>query len=107
MIHLKFERSKFGGRDLKIHIGGGKLVESETVVAVFDMESATANGGARDFMRAVQRRGAVRELCADLPKSLVMVDETVYVSPSPATGICKRINEARAAGRFARRKGTE
>lgn len=65
-----------------IHIGNNKTVRMKSIVAVFDMDTATVSVHTRGFLSQAQRQGRVITLGYDLPKSFILMsDNTVYLSP--------------------------
>ena len=76
----------------RIHIGADRTVPSDSILGIFDMDSATVSPVTRKFLGMAEKRGAVRLVCEELPKSFVVTaqrdgrDFTVYLAQlSPAT----------------------
>jgi len=90
-----------------LHLGEDVAVPDRGVIGVFDLETSTTAKDTRDYLDAAQRRGAVRDVCDDIPKAFVVVREmrsqreegrgknerdgdTVYITQVAASTIKKR-----------------
>ncbi len=70
----------------RLHIGEGKTVPTDTVIGIFDMDTATVSPVTKKFLSGAQHRDDVINVSDELPKSFVVTDGTVYLSQlSPAT----------------------
>ncbi len=67
-----------------LHLGGDTVVKTADVVAVCDLDNASASHLTREFLRQAQRDGRVVNVTEDLPKSFVVCregrEERVYLS---------------------------
>ena len=70
-----------------LHIGGDAAVRDEDILAVFDMDNATASHITRAALRRAEREKKVINTAEDLPRSFVLrSDGTVWLSGlNPAT----------------------
>ena len=71
-----------------LHLGQDDIVPLQTVVAVFDMDTATASKRTRGLLSRMQEEGRIIELYEDLPRAAVLCEnalgETLYLTqPSP------------------------
>ena len=78
-----------------LHIGGDAAVRDEDILAVFDMDNATASHITRAALRHAEREKKVINTAEDLPRSFVLCsDGTVWLSGlNPATLLRRAENE--------------
>ena len=78
-----------------LHIGGDAAVRDEDILAVFDMDNATASHITRAALRRAEREKKVINTAEDLPRSFVLCsDGTVRLSGlNPATLLRRAENE--------------
>ena len=67
-----------------LHLGQDYIVPLQTVVAVFDMDTATASKRTRGLLSRMQAEGRIIELYEDLPRAAVLCEnargETLYLT---------------------------
>ena len=67
-----------------LHLGQDYIVPLQTVVAVFDMDTATASKRTRGLLSRMQEEGRIIELYEDLPRAAVLCEnalgETLYLT---------------------------
>ena len=75
-------------------LGSGAAVPRREVLGVFDLDAASVSHLTRDFLRTAQLRGQVRDAGGgyDLPKSFVLTDGGVFLSPLNSITLKKRCN---------------
>ncbi|MCQ2448791.1 MAG: DUF370 domain-containing protein [Clostridia bacterium] len=79
-----------------IHIGNEKLVKSEDVIGIFDLDNTTVSKRTRDFLRKAEKNGEAETISYDLPKSFVVCKEAnngkqrVYISQLSVATLEKR-----------------
>ena len=78
-----------------LHIGGDAAVRDEDILAVFDMDNATASHITRAALRRAEREKKVINTAEDRPRSFVLCsDGTVWLSGlNPATLLRRAENE--------------
>lgn len=66
-----------------LYVGGDTAAALRGLVGIFDLDAATISKHSRDFLRESQRRGLVHDAGGgqDLPKSFVVTDKGVFLSP--------------------------
>ena len=82
-----------------LNIGGDFSVRGETIVGVFDLDTAGASRRTEEYFRSAEENGAVVDLCApgSLPKSFLVTDfpdETIYISQLSPAALKKRAEKA-------------
>jgi len=73
----------------------GESIEKNTIIGIFDIESASVSADTRMLFRRKEEEKGVVSLCNDLPKSFLLCDgeftDTVYISGISPESIIKRI----------------
>ena len=98
-----------------LHLGQDYIVPLQSVVAVFDMDTATASKRTRLLLERLQDEGRIIELYDDLPRAAVLCEnalgETLYLTQlSPQAiqrrvGVIRRVGSAFVEKHIFRRKG--
>lgn len=77
-----------------LHLGRDVIVDSESITAVLDMDTATGSGKTRDFLSAAEKSGRLFIVTDELPKSAVVCmengEQTVYICQISSKTISKR-----------------
>ena len=77
-----------------IYIGSDYLIDEETVVGMFDIETTTVRENTRAYLSAAQKNGNIINVSADIPKTFVVCEyngkTTVYLSQYSVNTIMKR-----------------
>ncbi|MCR5150398.1 MAG: DUF370 domain-containing protein [Clostridiales bacterium] len=80
-----------------IHIGLDKMIESEEIVGVFDLDTSTVSHVTRNYLSQHEKNGCVEAVCNDLPKSFILTaaadgGEKIYITQLSSQTIIKRIH---------------
>ena len=73
-----------------LHIGGDTMISSEEIIGIFDMDTSTVNKATRDYLAKAEKEKRVIYVNFDLPKSFIVTDSGVYVSPLNTSTLNKR-----------------
>lgn len=73
-----------------IHLGENTVVTDKEIIGIFDMDTSTVNKATRDYLSLAEKNGRVAYVNYELPKSFIVTDNTVYVSPLNTATIYKR-----------------
>ncbi len=73
-----------------LHIGGDTMISSEEIIGIFDMDTSTVNKATRDYLAKAEKEKRVIYVNFDLPKSFIVTDGGVYVSPLNTSTLNKR-----------------
>lgn len=69
-----------------LHLSQECVIDKEDVIGVFDMDTATISPETRRFLRECEQKKLLRWVAKDLPKSLVLTKDAVYLaSLAPAS----------------------
>ena len=77
-----------------LHLGKGKLVDTDSLIGVFDLDITSQSHLTRRFLRESERDGLVVNAAEDIPKSFVVCREgeknIVYLSQMATATLLKR-----------------
>ncbi|MBQ2895832.1 MAG: DUF370 domain-containing protein [Oscillospiraceae bacterium] len=77
-----------------LHLGGDTVVDTKTVLGIFDLDNASWSRHTRDFLHRVQQENRVVNVTDDLPRSMVLCsvegEERVYISLLSSATLMKR-----------------
>ena len=73
-----------------IHLGENTVITDEKIIGIFDMDTSTVNKATRDYLANAEKTGRVEYVNFDLPKSFVVTDDRVYISPVNTSTLNKR-----------------
>ena len=73
-----------------LHLGEDTVITDKNIIGIFDMDTSTVNKATRDYLNKAQKDGRVVYVNYDLPKSFVVTDSVVYISPVNTGTLSKR-----------------
>ncbi|MBQ9531268.1 MAG: DUF370 domain-containing protein [Eubacterium sp.] len=73
-----------------IHLGEDTVINDKEIIGVFDIDTSTVNKATRDYLRIAEQNKKVIYVNYDLPKSFIVCDNNVYISPINTSTINKR-----------------
>ena len=73
-----------------IHLGENTVITDKKIIGVFDMDTSTVNKATRDYLSAAEKNKKVEYVNFDLPKSFIVTDGKIYISPINTSTINKR-----------------
>ena len=77
-----------------LHLGNDVVVQTQHIVAMFDLDACTVSKQTRDFLANVQKQGQVVNVSYELPKSFVVCrkngETIVYISQLSTKTLNKR-----------------
>lgn len=73
-----------------IHLGEDTVITDKGIIGIFDMDTSTVNKATRDYLAKAEKDKRVVNVNYDLPKSFVVTDEKVYISPINTATLLKR-----------------
>ena len=77
-----------------LHLGGGIVVSTASVLCICDMDNATWAHKTREFLRKAEENHRVENLSEDIPRSFVVCAEggivTVYLSQLSSATLQRR-----------------
>jgi len=80
-----------------LHLGRDVAVADNSIVVIFDMDTATWSRHTRSYLSAAEKAGKVYVITDELPKSAVVCrengDHVVYISQISSRTLLKRLEE--------------
>ena len=73
-----------------IHLGEDTVINDKEIIGVFDIDTSTVNKATRDYLSLAEKNKRVVYVNYDLPKSFIVCDDKVYISPINTSTINKR-----------------
>ena len=73
-----------------IHLGENTVIRDSEIIGIFDMDTSTVNKATRDYLSRAEKEKRVIYVNYDLPKSFIITDSRVYVSPLNTATLNKR-----------------
>ena len=74
-----------------LHLGQNVLVRDRDILGIFDLDNVTYQSRAAAFLNVAQKEGRVVSCTEDLPKSVVLCGETLYLSQLSSATLLKRV----------------
>ena len=56
-----------------VEIGADKIVKSEDILGIFDLDNAFRTTAAKNFLKNAQKEGKVKTVGSELPKTMVVM----------------------------------
>lgn len=73
-----------------LHLGEDTVVTDKEIIGIFDIDTSTVNKATRDYLAKAERDKRVKYVNYDLPKSFVVTNDRVYVSPINTSTLLRR-----------------
>lgn len=78
-----------------VHIGGEYSISDRLIIGIFDMDTISPKQtDTVHFLRKAEAEGRIEYISNDIPKSVVLTIERIYISPISAATIRKRMSES-------------
>ena len=63
-----------------LYLGSDVVIPKSEVIGIFDIERVTVDQYMKDFLNVSQKRGKIYYVSFDMPKSVIVSTDTVYIS---------------------------
>lgn len=73
-----------------LHLGEDTVIRDGGIIGIFDIDTSTVNKATRDYLAQAEQNGRVRYVNYDLPKSFIVTDDSIYISPINTSTLNKR-----------------
>ena len=78
-----------------LHIGKDTVLNTEEVIGIFDLDTATISKNTRRYLADAEKNGEVINVTRDLPKSFIVCrkkggGKVIYISQISSTTLLKR-----------------
>ncbi len=78
-----------------LHIGNGESIKKESIIGVFDLDTATVSGITKKYIAKKEKEGAVEYTDYDLPRTFILCKdkngEKIKLSRISTQGLKQRI----------------
>lgn len=64
-----------------LHLGEDTIVKDKEIIGIFDLDTSTVNKATRDYLAIAEKNDSVEYVNYDLPKSFIVTDNKIFVSP--------------------------
>lgn len=76
-----------------LHIGEDTVINTKNIIGIFDMDTSTVNKATRDYLAKAEKDKKVIYVNYDLPKSFIVTENNIYVSPLNTNTLLKRTRQ--------------
>lgn len=75
-----------------LHIGEDTVISDKEIIGIFDIDTSTVNKATRDYLSIAENNKKVVYVNYDLPKSFIVTNEKIYISPINTATLNKRLS---------------
>ena len=75
-----------------LHLGSDISVNVNEIIGIFDIEKVTVQSYMNEYLSYCQKNGKIYYVSLDMPKSIIVCKETVYISNVSCLTLKKRFN---------------
>ena len=76
-----------------LHLGSDISVHIDDIIGIFDIEKVTVQKYMNDYLSYCQKHGKIYYVSLDMPKSIIVCTDTVYISNVSCLTLRKRFDE--------------
>lgn len=76
-----------------LHLGSDISVNVNEIIGIFDIEKVTVQSYMNEYLSYCQKNGKIYYVSLDMPKSIIVCSDTVYISNVSCLTLKKRFNE--------------
>lgn len=76
-----------------LHLGSDVSVIIDDVIGIFDIEKVTVDKYMKDYLSYCQKQGKIYYVSLDMPKSIVICTDTVYITNVSCLTLRRRAEE--------------
>lgn len=73
-----------------LYLGSDVVVDEKEVLGIFDIEKITVDRYMKDYLSFWQKKGKIYYVSLDMPKSIIVCEDTVYISNVSCDTLKKR-----------------
>lgn len=81
------------GEAMYLYLGNDITIKASEVIGIFDLEKISVQKSVNDFLSHCQRTNKIYYVTLDMPKSIVVCENCVYVTGTGVITLKKRIGE--------------
>ena len=68
-----------------LHAGNNKIIRTNSIIGIFDMDNATLGSDTRNFLKKAQKDGVLEISKTEIPKSFILYDKNKSIKQ---TAVC-------------------
>ncbi len=76
-----------------IHLGNKKNIREKDIIGMFDMDNATMSKTTQKFLNKAQSEGKLISTVFEIPKSIILTDNNVYLAQPAPKSLYGRLTE--------------
>ena len=76
-----------------LHLGSDVSVNVNEIIGIFDIEKVTVQKYMNEYLSYCQKNGKIYYVSLDMPKSIIVCDDVVYISNVSCLTLRKRADE--------------
>ncbi|MBQ8904374.1 MAG: DUF370 domain-containing protein [Oscillospiraceae bacterium] len=73
-----------------LYLGSDVVVDDKDILGIFDIERVTVDRYMKDYLNFWQKKGKIYYVSLDMPKSIIVAKDTVYISNVSCDTLKKR-----------------
>lgn len=73
-----------------LYLGSDVVVDHKEILGIFDIEKVTVDRYMKDYLNYWQKKGRIYYVSLDMPKSIIVAGDTVYISNVSCDTLKKR-----------------
>ena len=76
-----------------LYLGSDVTVPKKDIIGIFDIEKVTVEKYMNEYLSRCQKEGKIYYVSLDMPKSIIVSENTVYISNVSSDTLRKRFSE--------------
>lgn len=77
-----------------LYLGSDVVVNEKEILGIFDIEKVTVDRYMKDYLNFWQKKGSIYYVSLDMPKSIIVCENIVYISNVSCDTLKKRAGSA-------------
>lgn len=73
-----------------LYLGSDVVVDEKEVLSILDIEKVTVDRYMKDYLNFWQKKGKIYYVSLDMPKSIIVCEDTVYITNVSCDTLKKR-----------------
>ncbi len=73
-----------------LYLGSDVVVDENEILGIFDIEKVTVDRYMKDYLNYWQKKGSIYYVSLDMPKSIIVCENIVYISNVSCDTLKKR-----------------
>ena len=73
-----------------LYLGSDIVVDDKEILGIFDIEKVTVDRYMKDYLSFLQKKGCIYYVSLDMPKSIIVCENIVYISNVSCDTLKKR-----------------